>query len=125
MKRRTKWIFSIAAIVVGGIGIGALVGRIGERNRRVHYQAALAMYSRDLRTGLSRAEIELYVRSHDAWPERDAQQDNPLTDDIVVRLGEEPSPWYCSREIVFLKLQFGLADRYVGASLKPELQDCL
>jgi hypothetical protein len=42
-----------------------------------------------------------------------------------VRLGQEPAPLYCSRSIVFLKLAFDSSDKYRGASLKPELQECL
>ncbi len=65
------------------------------------------------------------VCSHGAKPETDPQPDTPNSNDILIRLGEEPGPWYCSGRIVYLRLAFDNNDRYQNATLKPELHDCL
>ena len=125
MTSRLKWILSIVAIVLVGIAGAELVGRFKEKNRQAPYQGILAMYSKEIPIGATRAQIEQYVRAHGAQPGPDQQAEEPDYHDIVVRLGEAQSPWYCSRVVVYLKLEFDAADRYRGASLKPEAQDCL
>jgi hypothetical protein len=62
---------------------------------------------------------------HGAKPESDQQPTSPNANDIMVRLGEQPPPWFCNRVIVFLRLEFDSAGKYRGASLKSEAQQCL
>ena len=96
-----------------------------ERKRQDAYQAVVAMYSRDLSPGTTRDNVELYLRAHGAKPETDQQPNSTNAHDIMVRLGEQPPPWFCNRVIVFLRLEFDNTDKYRGASLKPEAQQCL
>src|ERR1035441_4291965 len=127
MKFRRKFFISIVVLVVVGLGIivSRLWSRHADRRREAGSQAVVAMYSRDLHPGATREDVEGYVRLHGGRPEGDQQPLPPITDDIVVRLGEDPSPWYCSRRVTYLLLKFDDADAYRGASLKPELQDCM
>jgi hypothetical protein len=125
MTSRSKWILSIVPIVLVGIAGDELHGRIKEERRQASYQALLAIYSGEVPKNASRAQVEKYIRSHGAQPEHDQQPVPPAINDIVMRLGEAQSPWYCSRVVVYLKLEFDAADRYRGASLKPEAQDCM
>ncbi len=73
-----------------------------ERKRQANYRATVAMYSRDLPLGITRDAVEKYILIHGAKPESDQQPTSPNAHDIMVRLGEQPPPWYCNRVIVFL-----------------------
>ena len=127
VKSRANVFILVAVLVLVFLGIILFRtrSRSTERKREAEYQAVVATYSRDLRPGATREDVEEYIRRRGAQPERDQQPLPPITNDIVVRLGEDPSPWYCSRQVAYLLLKFDDADTYRGASLKPELQDCM
>jgi hypothetical protein len=118
MKRRTKWIISIAAVVVGVLGIDALiavVGGIEDRNRQAGYEASLARYTHDLTVGSSRDDVAKYIRSRG----EEQRPDYPRgRHGILVNIGEQPATWVCDRSNMFLLLRFSDSDRYEGASLK-------
>ena len=126
MGRLGKLAVSIVAFILLVIGIIS-VRRAWERRREAGFRDVVAMYSRDLRQGATREDVERYISLHGARPESDSQPDFPDPDpgDILVQLGEEPAPWYCSRQIAYVRLGFDDANRYRSASLKTEDQDCM
>lgn len=125
MTSRSKQALWFVMLILVGISLAWLRVHFKKRKRQSAYQATALMYSRDLPVKASRDTVVRYIRSHGAQPESDLQPDSPDADDIMVRLGEEPPPFYCDRLVVFLRLQFDTEDKYRSASLKPELQDCL
>jgi hypothetical protein len=99
---RAKLSITIAVLTVLAIGIFVTreIDHGAVQKREAGFQSVAAMYSRDLRTGANRDEIEQYIRAHGAQPERDLQPLAADSNNLLVRLGERPSPWYCSREVV-------------------------
>jgi hypothetical protein len=124
MGRLGKLAVSIVAFILLVIGIIA-VRDVLERRREAGFRDVVAMYSRDLRQGTTREDVERYISLHGARPESDSQPDFPAPRDILVHLGEEHAPWYCSRQIAYVRLVFDDANRYRSASLKTEDQDCM
>jgi hypothetical protein len=126
MQRFGKLAVSITAIILLVIGI-IEVREARERRLEAGFRDVVAMYSRDLRQGATREDVERYIGLHGARPESDSQPDFPDPDppDILVKLGEESAPWYCSRQIAYVRLGFDDANRYRSASLKTEDQDCM
>jgi hypothetical protein len=125
MARRTKIIFSIAAVfVVIGL-VTWLTDHVKARKRQARYQAAITNYASDLRQGISRNSVEQYLQAHDLRGQHDPQPDSPSSRDVLVLIGEDPSPWYCNHLYVFAQLQFDDEDKYRGASLKREFGQCL
>ncbi len=123
MDTRVKLCISIAVLVL--VGLGITVMRLSSRRREANYQSVLAMYSRDLYQGETRDEVKRYVELHGAQPENDVEPDTSTSHDMLVQLGKEPSPLYCSRKITYLGLKFNDADKYYAAAIKTELQDCM
>jgi hypothetical protein len=126
MTLRIKLALSITLLALATISILWLRAFVIDRKHQARYQTAVAMYSHDLTEGASRSEVEQYIRAHGAQPEQDPQP-YPASEarSILVWLGKERGTWYCSGEIVYIKLAFDNTDKYRSASLKSELQQCL
>lgn len=127
MRLRAKLSIPLAELILIIVGITLMRRRehTVERKREAAYNAITAMYSRDLKPGITRAEVRQYIYAHGATPEGDSEPDSPSWNDILVRLGDQPPPWYCSRLVTYLKLRFDSNDRYQNAALKDEGQDCM
>jgi hypothetical protein len=125
MRAKLSITIAVLTLLAIGIFITREIAHAAVQKREAGFQNIAAMYSRDLKAGTNRDEIEQYVRTHSAKPESDQQPLAADSNNFLVRLGERLSPWYCSREVVYLDIEFDAADKYRGTSLKPEFQDCL
>ena len=127
MKLSGKLAWWLVVLVVIGLGVAALKHgmHVREQGREAGCQTALADYSRNLRPGATREEVEQFIRRHGAHSEADTEPDSPGSRDVLVQLGENPPPLYCSRRVTYLQLKFDEDDRFRNASLKEELQDCM
>jgi hypothetical protein len=125
MRSRAKTAFWIAGLILTVIVVSLIAYRVKARRRQAAYQSALASYAHDLHSGETRSEIQQYILAHRARAESDSEPDSPESQDILVCLGEEPAPIYCSRKVVYLQLKFDSSDKYADALLKTELQDCM
>src|SRR5579863_4360043 len=71
------------------------------RNKReAGYELERRRYSAALRMGMSRKELEEYFRENNivARPR--------MADELLVQIGREDPPWFCSELNVFVKFQF-------------------
>jgi len=127
MRLRTKLFIPFAALILVILGITLTRSRehTAKQKREAAYNAITAMYSRDLNPGITRAEVRQYIYAHGATPEYDSEPDPHSWNDILVRLGDEPPPWYCSRQVSYLQLRFDSNERYQNAALKVEGQECM
>jgi hypothetical protein len=128
MVSRTRLARRIATVVLALlviVAVGRIVSNASQRRRQAGFRDVVAMYSRDLQQGATREDVERYIGLHGGRPASDSQPDFPDPRDILVQLGEEPAPWYCSRQIAYVRLKFDDANRYRSASLKTEDQDCM
>jgi hypothetical protein len=116
--------------------IRAALDRRAERKRLGEYQLTTKAYSDALKQGMTRVEVEGYLRTRgngfkrvccfgvrgDAWAD-------------LVKIGKEKAPWFCSGHNVYAAFVFddpqpraAIAnddDRLKEVTLYPQLEGCL
>jgi hypothetical protein len=79
-----------------------------KEKRKASYQAALKMYSEALKPGMTRTEVEGYLRSKGAA--FTVQLEGISGEDSGglerVKVGNEKHPWYCSENAVYIAFHF-------------------
>jgi hypothetical protein len=77
--------------------------------REAAYQAALREYSKDLHRGLTRREVEAYLRARNTtFSQTCCGQAGDYADVILV--GIERPPWYCSESYVYVAIEFSAVE---------------
>lgn len=89
--------------------------------REAMYQSALASYQGALPSGILREQVEAYLQSRSLHFERLCCTYPDSTTSELVEIGREPSPWYCSRSIVYVEFRFSTTDRLKQVALHRRL----
>jgi hypothetical protein len=103
MKRFWPWAVAIVAVPLSVPIVYTATNEI----RELSFQSALKKYSRELRRGSSRREVEGYLRKHGVAFERCCMtfdERGAFTD--LVTIGREYTPWYCDEHLVYIALEF-------------------
>jgi hypothetical protein len=79
------------------------------REREAGYRGALKAYSAALHSGMTRKDVEDYLRSKNtrftwAWTAFGGRKESQYAD--LVKIGEESAPWYCSEANVYVAFEF-------------------
>ena len=140
MNKRRWGLLVIAAalLIVCVLGIISVIEKRGARKRQTEYEAVLKEYSGALKSGMTRREVESYLRLS-GRPFRQMccirVPRNAYAD--IVKIGEEKAPWYCNKYNVYVAFEFettephGIvpdardSDRLETTSLFPWLEECL
>src|SRR5512138_3265407 len=103
MKRwrvRILWLAVCVLVAVGGAYAWARRAAKLTQQREASYQAALRGYSEVLRPGMTRKNVEGYLRARRKPILRMCCMEGNSTrsnaDDVLTKIGEEPAPWFCS-----------------------------
>jgi hypothetical protein len=82
------------------------------RNREATYQSALRAYSRDLKLGLTRREVEGYLRARNTSFRQvgGGEAGGDFAD--LVQVGREDPPWFCSESYVYVAIEFAAVERH-------------
>ena len=104
-----RWLIWSIAVIVVAIAAIAIRSHVGKRRREVTYQSVLAKYSRDLKPGMTRSEVERYLRSRNlhfsqSFSSFGHRRERDETD--LVKIGQEAPPWYCSEAYVYVAFEF-------------------
>ena len=70
------------------------------------YQSTLGVYSNDLKPGLTRKNVEAYLRERRLDFERMCCVGRSSYYADLVKIGEEAASWYCSDEYVYMAFEF-------------------
>jgi hypothetical protein len=111
VRRRTRTLL-LAAV---GIMVGATATSSWTRHaasvREASYQAALDTYKGALERGMTRAEVEAYLKRNrtEVHPKCCLIRDEGAWEDFI-EIGQEPPPWYCSAHQVYIALAFRRTD---------------
>lgn len=105
----------IVLIVVGSAAVALRYVRKAEakKKREAYYQSALQAYSRNLRPGSTRREVDgdLLAKGigflHASWLE---ERQSALAD--LVKVGEEDAPWFCSGHSVYVAFEFAATESH-------------
>jgi hypothetical protein len=118
MIQMKRWgLLILTLIILGTIlaGVRSLYENRARKKRELLYQAALTSYSAALKPGMTRKDVEDYLRAKQIGFGQSCCVDfkafsNPAHDDWVyddlVRVGHEDAPWYCSEHNVYVAFQF-------------------
>lgn len=102
-----KWLllgsWLCVAIIIGGPLLLVGIHQVARWQRDAAYHAILQSYQKNLKSGVTRKEVESYLHARNA----------PFVEgpgrDLVVMVGEEKFPWYvwwCGSESVYVDFQF-------------------
>jgi hypothetical protein len=120
------WIYLSATFVLIVI-LGATISHVrktqARRQREFEYQSVLRSYRAALTLGTVRGEVEKYLQSKGVRYQEFCC-DPRYSDSEIVKIGEAPAPWYCSRNIVYIQFQFTTGS-LKDVSLYEKLEDCL
>ena len=112
MRRWRVVAVALTIIVVVACGVTSIVSRRNARlalEREAQYQAWLRSYSEAFPIGVTRNEVEAYLRGN-GRPFRqmccmpDGATGRPLDD--LTQIGAEPHPWNCSEHNVYIGFAF-------------------
>jgi hypothetical protein len=120
--RRT--IAIVIAAVLSAIALRYHLKAEAGKKREVAYQAALRAYSFDLKPGLTRKEVEDYLRARNAKFSQMCCLGKQYKDYAdLVKIGEEDAPWFCSEAYVYVAFEFAAIESHDLLSASPFARD--
>jgi hypothetical protein len=83
-----------------------------QRNRDAIYQRSLQSYLQEFPSGLERKTVEDRLRVNKTQIQQlfNARSLNAFTD--LVRIGQDPAPWYCSDVGVYIAFDFAATEQH-------------
>jgi hypothetical protein len=104
VKRIAKWL--TVSILVFLVLIGVVAAwryRLQERareKREAEYDLARRTYAAVLQPGITRKDVEDYLRRNNVVTS------SRSPDELLIKIGQEDPPWFCSDSNVYVKFQF-------------------
>ena len=114
MKRWLSLILVLIVVAVGTFGVRHVLEQRAAHQREIAYQSALRSYSERFRPGVTRREVEDYLRARNIRFQQMCCVGHRLSKNVwddLTRIGQERAPWYCSENNVYVAFQFGGAER--------------
>jgi hypothetical protein len=110
MKRWLRLLLGLLCAVLLIIGILHIVKGQMQKRREVVYQTSLQSYQQVLKPGMSRKDVEDYLRERKQKFTQsccvDPKEIQKRSWDDLVKIGSEGAPWYCSENAVYVAFQF-------------------
>lgn len=98
----------LVAVALSAFAIKSALWKRAAQRRQAVYDALLREYSATLRPGAQRREVEAVLttrgRSFQQMCCLLSENRNALED--IVKIGSEPTPWYCSENDMYLVFEF-------------------
>src|ERR1700761_3319119 len=113
MKRRIVWVtltmtVALLSVVLWYVARERTHRRKMDRAARMASQAAILKYSQNLAPGVTRKEVENYLRArHTDFSRRCCLESHDTFSDLVT-VAEEQAPWYCSAWPIYVAFVFAL-----------------
>jgi hypothetical protein len=85
-------------------------GQNAQKKREAAYQATLKTYSDVLKPGMTRKNVEDYLRSKSISFGQGGWIDEKSALADLVYIGKEKHPWYCEKHNVFIAFQFAAVE---------------
>jgi hypothetical protein len=102
-------VLTILLLAVGGLGIVGVHSwfeKQSRRKREAAYDSILRSYTQALKPGMTRKQVEDYLRAKNVSFQQMSGINGDSWDDLIKIGQEEEHPWYCSEHIVYLAFQF-------------------
>jgi hypothetical protein len=113
-SKMRRWLLPIVLLLVVALAALSMRHFSQERvqqKREAAYQSALRSFSKDLRPGMTRKEVEDYLRARNVKFRQmccvDANErfSTNVYDDLA-KIGQEDAPWVCNEKNVYVAFQF-------------------
>src|SRR5579864_2254400 len=118
MKRWLLWIVLAIVAAASAIAVRAALTASAQKEREARYQSALQTYSRSLKPGLTRKEVEDYFRANEVSFEQGTSAD-------LVRVGKEETTRHCRDNYVYVAFEFNGTDVLKSVTISRQLGGCL
>ena len=118
------------ALSIVGVAVPYELKKQAGKRREAGYQTTLQSYAEVLKPGMSRKEVEDYLRAKNmplrqmCCVEAGTMSDRSSLDDLV-KIGEENAPWFCSENNVYIAFQFADHERRHGVGFTTDDLDRL
>lgn len=107
MSRGRLLLIGLVLVALSATAIGYSARKQAQKEKReAAYESALRSYSETLRPGMTRKEVEDYLKSKGTKFQQMGWIDERSAFSDLVKIGSEPPPWYCSEYGVYIALQF-------------------
>ena len=124
MKRRWLWLTVVFLALSSALAVRHVYKKRRAAANTASVQALLLKYSQGLKPGVTRKEVKDYFRTRGiGFSERCCDEPRgPFS--VLVQVGEEDSPWYCSAWLDYVAFEFATTEAYNPRS-KPSNADVL
>jgi hypothetical protein len=91
--------------------VKAQTGGRAQTQPEATYQSIVESYSKTFKPRMTRKEVENNLRTKNARFQQTCCFEGRRTPDDLVKIGQEPAPWYCNRTNVYVAFEFAGEER--------------
>ena len=117
VKRVLTLLAFLAVLSTVVVGIRYKLKEKAQKKREAAYESSLRSYRQELKPGMTRKEVEGYLKAKNTPLMRmccvDSGGNRSSLDDLT-RIGQEDAPWFCSENNVYIAFQFSEYERHDG-----------
>lgn len=114
MDKRLSLLRGVAFLALVTIVSSLAWGQSKQQKREAAYQAKLESYTEALKPGMTRKNVEDYLRAKGvAFGQLCCVDERSAYADLVY-IGKEKHPWYCEEHNVFIAFQFAAVEAHKG-----------
>ena len=114
MGRNLLTLRCFVLLVLLASGSGDARGQSKQQKREAAYQAKLQSYSDVLKPGMTRKNVEDYLRGKGVEFGKLCCVDKESVFSDLVKIGKEKHPWYCEEHNVYIAFQFAAVEPHKG-----------
>ena len=101
---------ALIVVVFSAFAIRYVRSKRAEKKREAAYQSALSAYSKDLRPGMTRKDVEDYLRAKGIQFQRMCCIEERSAAADLAKIGQEDIPWFCSENNVYVAFEFAATE---------------
>ena len=106
LRRVKRWVLILVALIaLVSVAVALRKQRRATANAAA-IKAAFQHYAENLKPGLTRKQVKDYLQAHGVIFHERCCSGPQGTFSVLVQVGEEDAPWYCSDVVDYLTLEF-------------------
>lgn len=114
---------AILALFFAIVVVPSAQARDSKKKREAAYEAAVQAYSQKLKPGMTRLEVETYLRKQGTQFMQMCCVERTSYWDDLVKIGEEGHPWYCSEHYVYVAFEFLTTERREASTMREKIEN--
>jgi hypothetical protein len=110
---------TLIVVALSATTFGCALRKRAQEKREVTYESALRAYSEVLKPGMTRREVEDYLRAKNIeFRQMCCVEDERTAYADLTKVGKEHVPWYCERHNVYVAFQFAAVEAHKPAEAR-------